>query len=571
MSKKRLILRLMKKMWIYILLLFSLVELWSLGGCGGHPHYDNRLTAADSLLKQDVDSALTLLEAINPASLGSEADQAYHALLLTEARYKCYIPATSDSAVNRALDYYKRHGQEREKVTRAYIYKGAVMEELGENRQAMQYYKKALSQVAADDYFNQGYIRLRMGNIYRNNLVADSADIMMFKEALTYFKQVPDSFYVLTCLAEIGSSYNKNNPDSVLGYLYRADTLAAALHADRLQAINRIFIAKHLMSSHDALDVDKAKNIALTLLRDSQDQDDTKSLLMIAAFTLAKQNKPDSAMFYLNQLDGEFGTPNKRVFYHNCLAEVARARGDIPTYQYHYERADVLDDSLSQNDVQKQLRDVETSYDNEALKYENLRYRTRLTISLLVAALVLSLMTIMLMAYRRKLSRRKQQLKEMEDVIDRLHNEQTQMSRQFENDKVMNDKLKEAIQRQIEMFTTLVEKHQKQFTTDPKGFAKLFESVYSVTRPDSTFWTSLHAYADSLTDNLVSRTVQAYPELLDTDVQVLSLCCSNLPTTVIMACMGYNDAHSVYNKKRRIAETMGLEDKLDDYILRLGH
>ena len=121
------------------------------------------------------------------------------------------------------------------------------------------------------------------------------------------------------------------------------------------------------------------------------------------------------------------------------------------------------------------------------------------------------------------------------------------------------------------MFTTLVEKHQKQFTTDPKGFAKLFKSVYSVTQPDSTFWTSLHAYADSLTDNLVSRTVQAYPELLDTDVQVLSLCCSNLPTTVIMACMGYNDAHSVYNKKRRIAETMGLDEKLDDYILRLGH
>ena len=552
-------------------MLFSLVEIWSFGSCSGQQNYDGRLTAADSLIKLDVDSALTLLEAINPASLGSEADQAYHALLLTEARYKCYIPATSDSAVNLALDYYEQHGREQEKLTRAYVYKGAVMEELGQSRQAMQYYKKALSQAAADDYFNQGYIRLRMGNIYRDHLVADSADIMMFKEALTYFKQVPDSFYVLTCLAEIGSSYGKNNPDSVLGYLYRADTLAAALHADQLQAINRIFIAKHLMFSHEANDIDKAKNIALTILRDHQDQDDAEDLLMIAAFTLAKQNKPDSAMLYLNQIDGEFKTPNDMVFYHNCLAEVARARGDIPAYQYHFERADVLADSLEQNDVQKQLRDVETQYDNEALKYENLRYRTRLTISLLVAALALSLMTILLMAYRRKLSRRKQQLNEMEDVIDRLHDEQAQLSRQFENDKVMNDKLKEAIQRQIEMFTALVEKHQKQFTTDPKGFAKLFKSVYSVTQPDSTFWTSLHAYADSLTDNLVSRTVEAYPELLDTDVQVLSLCCSNLPTTVIMACMGYNDVHSVYNKKRRIAETMGLEDKLDDYILRLGH
>ena len=561
----------MRKLWIYILLLFSLVEMWSLGGCGGHPHYDTRLTAADNLLKQDMDSTLTLLEAINLGSLGNEADRAYHALLLTEARYRCYIPATSDSLINVALDYYERHGEEREKLTRAYIYKGAVIEELGQYREAMQYYKQALSQAAPDDYFNQGYIRLRMGNIYRNNLVADSADITMFKEALNYFKQEPDSFYMVTCLAEIGSSYGKNNLDSVLHYLYRADTLAATIHADQLQAINRIFIAEHLMFSRDALDIDKAKKIALALLSSYQDEDNQEDLLMIAAYTLAKQNKPDSAMFYLNQMDGRLKTANDTVFYYNCLAEVARARGDIPAYQFHYERADVLADSLEQNDVQKQLRDVETRYDNEALKYENLRYKTRLTISLLVAALALSLMTIMLMAYRRKLSRRKQQLKEMEDVIDRLHDGQVQMSRQFENDKVMNDKLKEAIQRQIEMFTTLVEKHQKQFTTDPKGFAKLFKSVYSATQPDSTFWTSLHAYADSLTDNLVSRTVEAYPELLDTDVQVLSLCCSNLPTTVIMACMGYNDVHSVYNKKRRIAETMGLEEKLDDYILRLGH
>ena len=33
-----------------------------------------------------------------------------------------------------------------------------------------------------------------------------------------------------------------------------------------------------------------------------------------------------------------------------------------------------------------------------------------------------------------------------------------------------------------------------------------------------------------------------------------------------MACMGYAEAHSVYNKKRRLATTMGLEEPLDDYI-----
>ena len=47
---------------------------------------------------------------------------------------------------------------------------------------------------------------------------------------------------------------------------------------------------------------------------------------------------------------------------------------------------------------------------------------------------------------------------------------------------------------------------------------------------------------------------------------MLSLCCCHLPTSVIMACMGYNESHSVYNKKRRIAELLGLKGRLEPFI-----
>jgi len=30
--------------------------------------------------------------------------------------------------------------------------------------------------------------------------------------------------------------------------------------------------------------------------------------------------------------------------------------------------------------------------------------------------------------------------------------------------------------------------------------------------------------------------------------------------------MGYNDSHSFYNKKRRIAKAIGSDEKLEDYI-----
>ena len=560
----------MNKPGFYILLLFSLVAVCWLGGCRGHRNYDNNLTAADAMMRQDVDSALATLSAIQPAGLAHDADRAYHALLLTEARYRCYIPATSDSLINVALDYYERHSEEREKLTRAYIYKGAVMEELGQHREAMQYYKTALSQAASDDYFNQGYIRLRIGNIYRDNLVADSADITMFKEALNYFKQVPDSFYIAVCLNEIGTSYFKNNKVQVMPYLERGLAMARLINATGLESENLRTTAEFQMFSNNPQEIESAKQIAFSLIKNEAQLDDVDGLFMIVVFTLAKQNKTDSATYYLNKVAIDQMSPGSRVLYNRCLGEIARSKGDVMLYQHFYEYSDEIADSIVQNAVQVQLRDTEAEYDNEALKNENLRYKMRLMTSILITALALSLLTIVVMAYHRKLSRRKQQLKDKEDAIERLHSEQAQLSLQLENDKVMNDNLKEAIQNQIEMFARLVEKHRKEFTTDPKEFAKLFEAVYSVSQPDSAFWLGLRAYADSVTDNLVSRTVQAYPELLDTDVQVLSLCCSNLPTTVIMACMGYNDAHSVYNKKRRIAETMGLEDKLDEYIQRRG-
>ncbi len=132
-------------------------------GCRHEPRYDSRLTAADSLLREDPDSALAMLEALAPDSPVarsdgeggidfSDADRAYHALLLTQARYKCYVTATSDSDINLALAYFRAHPADHEKLTRAYIYKGAVMEELGHPDSAMLYYKTAEANAAPDDY-----------------------------------------------------------------------------------------------------------------------------------------------------------------------------------------------------------------------------------------------------------------------------------------------------------------------------------------------------------------------------------------------------------------------------------
>ena len=112
----------MRTLLLSILVFVALVG--AVAGCGHSPRYDARLVQADSLMRDAPDSALSILEAIDTAGLSREGDRAYRDLLLTQARYRCYITATTDSAINRALAYYRRHSGEREKLTRAHIYKG---------------------------------------------------------------------------------------------------------------------------------------------------------------------------------------------------------------------------------------------------------------------------------------------------------------------------------------------------------------------------------------------------------------------------------------------------------------
>ncbi len=536
-------------------------------GCDRQSDYDARLLAADSIVRHAPDSALTLLSAIDAHRLKTAQDRALYALLLTQARYGCYEVATSDSLINVALDYYQSHPREREKLTRALIYKAAVMEELGEPQSAMTYYKQAESTVAPDDYFNQGYIRFRLGQIYNDSYVADNVDISHFKQALRYFEMVPDSFYIIASLCQMGSAYYKSDHDSALHYLCQADALAKTLHEKQLEHFALNYIADMKMLSNIPADLDTAKTIALSVLSDSCRSSENNHFLMIAAYVLAKQGKTDSCYHYLNRVSDQELTASEQVFYDKCMAEAAISHGDVEGYQRHYEKMNNLSDSLVSSDLQNKLREVDARYDNEVLKNENLRKRVMIVALALGSLVLLSALAIVTLLFLRNRARRKQQLRDYEDTIERLHEESLQLKAQLDDNQVMNEGLKAAIRTQLDAFSQLVERHHYEYTHNPKKFSEIFRKSYSVYQPDSSFWASLSDYADSTCGGIITQTRETHPDLSEREVRFLSLCCCNLPSTVVMACMGYNDPHSLYNKKRRLAGKLGPYEKLEDYVI----
>ena len=133
-------------------------------GCGHS--VDERLVLADSLMWTAPDSSLAILNAIDRDSLGDDENLAYHALLLTQAQFRCNIPLTSDTLISTAVDYYSDN-HNLEHYTRALLYKGGAYEDMGNPVEAIKWYKKAEDNADTTDYRNLAQINMRMGKIQR--------------------------------------------------------------------------------------------------------------------------------------------------------------------------------------------------------------------------------------------------------------------------------------------------------------------------------------------------------------------------------------------------------------------
>ena len=245
----------------YTTLISFLVAVLLLAGCYSDNKYISQLDAAEGLLDTAPDSALALLQEIDSHHL-SRADNALYALLLSQARDKCYIDETNDSLINIAVEYY---GDSKDKYREmlAYYYHGRVKYNAGEYAQSILSFleseKYALKQ--SDDFY--------LGLIYRN--ISNIYDIIYWGEgAIEYAHKSYEAFsdtehhrYTYFALLEVSTAHYKfgnveesyatiqevlkwaeNNKDTILYY-------------DAGRVLANIYIRKE--AYHDALNIFEEK------------------------------------------------------------------------------------------------------------------------------------------------------------------------------------------------------------------------------------------------------------------------------------------------------------------------
>ena len=536
-----------------------------LDSCGGAPHYDNRLVAADTLLNDNANSekALEQLSSINPSDLSSQSDRAFYGLLATQARYKCYITASSDSDINRALDYYQHHGNEKDKLIRSYIYHGAVMEELGKPDTAMLSYKRAeLEALEKRDIFNVGYARLRMGVLYNEHHAYDGRDIEKFEQALDCFKATNNIDYQIVCLQKLGANYRQTNPDKAQKAISEAISLAQE-KKDTGKIINAV---SELAQLYFRLENNKSNKTAYQQLQQIKALDPKgyyRSSNRILSYRFANiysaMRMPDSAMYYLQFVENQKLSQKDSIQYLEALSNIAKAKGDSITYLKLINECNNLTFSILSDPDILDIMYAENAIDQEYAQKEEAKQRK---IFAIVASVILALLALALLFYRRS-HRYDKLVLELKDQSQSQMNDLTGLQGNISEMKINDERLKGFIASNMGMMREMIEAC---YHEPNNRIAENMKRIVKFQDSNRDNWVKIYDYIDLEHNNIMTRTRQQYPQLNDRDLLLLALTSMGFTYIQTAIIMGYSNATSVSVIKQRLAKKMGLDCSLNEYI-----
>ena len=419
-------------------------------GCGGAHRYDARLVAADSLMWTAPDSALATLTAID--SLTGEGNLAYRDLLMTQARYKCYadITASDDSAITRAIDYYRAHSSQREKLTRAYLYKGAVMEELGRVDSAMYYYKTAEATADPKDYPNLGQIIIRIADLYREEYSQDSAALLRFKESIRYYSILADTNYIIYGLGAIGCIYGVTHPDSAKHYLESAIRLAQQ-YDPSLQYSHKSTLAGVYFYQNDYVE---AKNTAMDILKNGRDDCGETQFYYFAALSNLKLGHLDSAKFILNITPQPVDAVDSMNYY-NVLAEIANLENDHDSYKRYKERSHEITEQVLSNSKKGTIAIAESEF--EKVHSQNTLKQKHKSSFLWLAGLCFLIIMVLSFTFYHHKHRYDRIIKDIKQQSANQLNDLTILNDNIENLKIQDNQLKGFITSHLALMREMIE------------------------------------------------------------------------------------------------------------------
>ena len=484
-------------------------------------HVTEHLSQAEELIWTAPDSALHLLESISASRHLTGKEQADYALLLSLAQYRCYIPVSSDSLINLAIEYYKDKNDADKKGAAFYV-KGCILEEYTKDiPNALLAYKEA--EMCIPDMNEKRYV----ARIY-SSLGYINKKSFHFDPAKEYYQKAVQA--------------NIDGKDTVAyaSNLLNLSTLYYTLHqADSAnRCINTLIDIADSLNDLD-LQVKIYNNIANRKIFEKNYAEAEKYL--IHAIRLSSPHFPDKLSLGLANLYAYTGQKEKAdsLFTHllSCPDLLVRSNSYLDLLNYflashpqehsylnHYI---ALTDSIYKENRAEEVGKIQQKYDNEVLARTNDQLYFKWILTSVVGSLICIIAVTFLQKKWRKANALQKQIEELEEkkkVLTSSFQENERYVIQIsELESQINDLKNE--KRRLKYF---IKKTKKSKENKEDDYSSIFKTYLSITK-DKTYdkeleRDNLRQWLNLTNQNFTDKLIKHYPVLSKSN-QLMDVCC----------------------------------------------
>lgn len=533
--------------------------------------FQPELAKAEAIMYRYPDSALHILQGIQPDNPSDNEQYATWALLMTQAQYKNQIEQ-SDSLINIAYSYFINQDNAQRKALALY-YKGILCHESHHAEDALSFYLEAATEIEKTNDYQLGFlINSEVGLMYLYRKLNDYA-MEYFEKAHHNAELSNNQTYIAFSFIYIARAFSqKKQYNKAIEYYEKAIKIG--------QVNNYPTILASAMNETSFLFLKTGDNKkALQYAKDCIKIKKTDQRIFSLGDTYRYLKMYDSAYFYLNQACLSPNIHTARSAY-QALYYISQEEKDYKKAVEYSNKLWFYQDSIGKTDRNKALIEMQEKYDQQKIINENNLSqikKDRIIRNVLIALIILSfIIAITNYLYQRKIVSQKQEILEKEEKIRyftmKIHENETLINRnkmrieeltiQMEGSQEIKEqwkeqnKIRQEIQQQNEMLKlennklqnhisnyaqSLKEKskeleamehlsEENQYLHKREAFlcnqlinqTELFNKLKTTKYIDDQLWQEIKEKIDLLFDNYTKRLYHQIPSLTDGDIQI---CC----------------------------------------------
>ena len=533
--------------------------------------FQPELAKAEAIMYRYPDSALHILQGIQPDNPSDNEQYATWALLMTQAQYKNQIEQ-SDSLINIAYSYFTKHDNAQRKALALY-YKGILRHESHHAEDALSFYLEAATEIEKTNDYQLGFlINSEIGLMYLYRKLNDYA-MEYFEKAHHNAELSNNQTYIAFSFIYIARAFSqKKQYNKAIEYYEKAIKIG--------QVNNYPTILASAMNETSFLFLKTGENKkALQYAKDCIKIKKTDQRIFSLGDTYRYLKMYDSAYFYLNQACLSPNIHTARSAY-QALYYISQEEKDYKKAVEYSNKLWFYQDSIGKTDRNKALIEMQEKYDQQKIINENNLSqikKDRIIRNVLIALIILSfIIAITNYLYQRKIVSQKQEISEKEEKIRyftmKIHENETLINRnkmrieeltiQMEGSLEIKEqwkeqnKIRQEIQQQNETLKlennnlqnhisnyaqSLKEKSKEleamehlskenQYLHKREAFlcnqlikqTELFNKLKTTKYIDNKLWQEIKEKIDLLFDNYTKRLYHQIPSLTDGDIQI---CC----------------------------------------------